>query len=332
MSKFAVIGDIHYGVKNWDVEFKLQVKDFFDSVIEKCLGNQIDQVIFLGDYFHDRTKIPVNEISPALTLYKSFESFFKKIYLITGNHDMGTNDSNDGRNSIAMFSSEITTVVPNMMDAGNIVLVSYITDEKILDVIRDGCVRPYLMGHFAHSNYYPECVKETLIADKDIARYRKVISGHLHTPSRHTYTGGEYINLGTPFPLTRADKQGRWCIFDDVTGEVTYIPYKSLIEFVTVEVGDVISEDKIRGNCVTILFSMTDNVKPYAQKIAEMKPLEIKYTSKVSASQVIKQSADTKKDEKISFMSILQQEVAGADIEKRDKEQVVKFLSKFTFV
>lgn len=92
----AVIGDVHIGASislgNFDVERKMESRlvdysNTLDYIIEYCKNNNIDSVIFAGDYFKSRR--------PTSLHRKIFDEKIKRLsnynietFLITGNHDI----------------------------------------------------------------------------------------------------------------------------------------------------------------------------------------------------------------------------------------------------
>ena len=53
--KFLIIGDVHFGNKNNDLDVLELQKQFFENVKEYVINNGIKEIIFVGDIFHNRT-------------------------------------------------------------------------------------------------------------------------------------------------------------------------------------------------------------------------------------------------------------------------------------
>ena len=104
MSKVLIFGDVHCYPHKRSSERLQHCIDALDWVFSTAIERQIENVIFLGDLFHDRQKIDL------LTYQKTYEVFEKylinmaretidggghsrrtppfKIYLLLGNHDL----------------------------------------------------------------------------------------------------------------------------------------------------------------------------------------------------------------------------------------------------
>lgn len=87
--RFLIFSDIHIHPHKKSVERLDDCIKTLDWVFLKAEENNIENIIFLGDLFHDRQKIDV------LTYQKTFEVFEKyllknkfSIYLLLGNHDL----------------------------------------------------------------------------------------------------------------------------------------------------------------------------------------------------------------------------------------------------
>lgn len=87
--KVLIFSDIHIHPHKKSIERLNDCIKTLDWVFKNAEENSIENIIFLGDLFHDRQKIDV------LTYQKTFEIFEKhlnknkfKVYLLLGNHDL----------------------------------------------------------------------------------------------------------------------------------------------------------------------------------------------------------------------------------------------------
>lgn len=94
--KILIFSDIHIHPHKKSVERLEDCIKTLDWVFECAKENEIENIIFLGDLFHDRQKIDV------LTYQKTFEILEKhllsnkiKLYLLLGNHDLWHNQKWD---------------------------------------------------------------------------------------------------------------------------------------------------------------------------------------------------------------------------------------------
>jgi len=89
MSKVLFWGDIHVHPHKRSSDRLQDCIDCLDWVFRTAVDREIEDIIFLGDLFHDRQKIDV------LTYQKTFEVFLKylrgnrlRVWLLLGNHDL----------------------------------------------------------------------------------------------------------------------------------------------------------------------------------------------------------------------------------------------------
>jgi DNA repair exonuclease SbcCD nuclease subunit len=94
--KVLIFSDIHIHPHKKSIERLEDCIKVLDWAFERAISNKIDNIIFLGDLFHDRQKIDV------LTYQKTFEVFEKyllnnkiNLFLLLGNHDLWHNQKWD---------------------------------------------------------------------------------------------------------------------------------------------------------------------------------------------------------------------------------------------
>ncbi len=96
MSKVLIWSDLHVHSHKKSTDRLSDCLEVLHWVFKTAIDRKIKHVFFLGDLFHDRTKIEI------LTLYRVFEVFEKyftktqfQLYLLLGNHDLWHRDSWD---------------------------------------------------------------------------------------------------------------------------------------------------------------------------------------------------------------------------------------------
>ena len=102
-SKIAFFTDLHLGVhQNSDkwLNIALNWSEWYKSQLDK---NNIDEIIFGGDFFHYRDEVNVKCLHTANKILDTFKDF--KITMITGNHDSYYKD-NSLVNSLSILNSK----------------------------------------------------------------------------------------------------------------------------------------------------------------------------------------------------------------------------------
>lgn len=102
VGKTLIFSDVHFGLKsNSSSRLKL-ISNVFSSISEIAEKNNISNIIFCGDFFHDRVSLNLNTMNIASRCLDSLNVKNRKIYLIVGNHDLYYKNSID-ITSLIMF-------------------------------------------------------------------------------------------------------------------------------------------------------------------------------------------------------------------------------------
>ena len=212
--RYAILGDIHFGVKGNDPTFLKHQLDYLESVIQYVKKNNIDGIIQLGDTFHNR--FTTNNFLMTEITHKFFDRLNQEqieSYFIVGNHDQVHKDDNT-HSPLYSFRSKYIHVItkPKIID-NKIGLIPY-SFEKLPKV-------KYLCGHFDIQGFKMNNSKlsEEGYKPSDFKDYI-VYSGHYHTPSN----SGNINYLGTPFQLdfnNFGDNLG-FLVLDTETGETFF--------------------------------------------------------------------------------------------------------------
>lgn len=182
--RVAIISDLHFGItsNNKIVEKKTcqWLKKSFFPFIKK---NNINNIIFAGDLFHNRKAINTES---GLNVVKYFIDLLPSniyTYIIPGNHDAFYND-NVSVNSpyLLMHDKKNIIVVDEIMTIGNLHMTLFPWGTKPGGDYINGC---YAVGHFdiigALMNNNITCQKG--LKTSDFSGYEHVFSGHYHMPS-----------------------------------------------------------------------------------------------------------------------------------------------------
>jgi DNA repair exonuclease SbcCD nuclease subunit len=237
MSKIAILGDCHFGVRGDNIAFHDYARKFYENVFFPYLNdNNIDIVIQTGDMFDRRKFINFN------TLHLVREYFFNKILdnqitLLTyvGNHDSyfrNTLKVNSLRLLAEPFVARIIEKPQSIIlpDGYVVDIIPWVCDEneqEIKDFIA-ASDSEICFGHFEIKGFEMDRGNVCLVGiDREsLDKYKMVITGHFH----HRSSDGHIFYVGSPMEFTWADygdKRG-FHVFDTDTYELEFIenPYK----------------------------------------------------------------------------------------------------------
>lgn len=266
--KSVICTDTHLGVYN-DSDVWLEiVLDFYKHIVKYCIENKINRLFHLGDFFDNRkslntkTQHYAHRIAKILSVAKDLH-----VYIIVGNHD-------------CYYKNQIH---PNTLELfnkySNISIIDEITKVDDILMVPWGSVpngtqgTDYCFGHFAfngfHMNDSYKCKKGL-----DVAKFndfKKVLSGHFHTPS----SNANVTYLGSPYGQTFHDAGGTRGYYTFEDGSLEFIEYNDAPKFMKIPAENDFNED-IEGNIVKIIFSKdygTNKNQDIIDEVLKFKPL-----------------------------------------------------------
>lgn len=246
MSKIAIIGDLHFGIKKADLSFLEYQKGYFENEFFPLLESMgIKTVIQTGDILDSRTHIDFL-IARFLNRYFFDQLQKRRIHFISvlGNHDCFYRQSTSVSGIVELtepFSNVEIVSDYQSREFGNckIDFIPWICNEN-LDAITESIQESNALmqyhlciGHFELLDFEMQkgvaCSKGTFDASY-LEKYDKVISGHFHTSSQR----GNIEYIGTPYQLTWNDvgDAKKIIIFDDETLEFQEVPTKTKRYFI----------------------------------------------------------------------------------------------------
>lgn len=213
--KVYLTSDSHFGVHSNDRDWlKTQLDyyyNFFIPNLEK--GDKI--LIHCGDVFDNRELLDVYILNSVYGLFSDLSTIFKEIYIVCGNHDTYTKDSNT-INSLFMFknSSNITVIDNDIyeikLDNKKLAFLPWSTSleqeiERLNRIDKADAV-------FCHTAVNGAVYRgKTYIEHSNDAhnfterRFKQVYTGHIHTTQRV----GNINFIGSPYELTRNDRYNK---------------------------------------------------------------------------------------------------------------------------
>lgn len=238
--KIALITDTHWGVRNDNIAFMDNTKEFLDKIFFPYIDeNNIHTVIHLGDLVDRRKYININT---AKRLREDFLFPMSKreldVHFIIGNHDTyfkNTNDTNALREIVVggrypTFKIYSNHPVEVNFDNVPILFVPWICDENREQSIQriKSSSASILAGHLEIQGF--EMYRGSIVSHGDdrslFDRFDMVLSGHYH----HRSSDGTVFYLGSHAEFTWSDYDDPrgFHILDTETRELTFIenPYK----------------------------------------------------------------------------------------------------------
>jgi len=248
--KYILLADTHLGIFKSSEKYHEVTYNLFKEIFNVCSEKNINNVLMLGDFFHERKATNTKTLNIAHRIADLFEQSNILMYIIIGNHDIYFKDSLVPTTLEIFKEYNQIQVVDKITEIDNIVLCPW-------GLMPIGSSAEYCMGHFEingfkmNSNYICDNGQEP----NSFQDFKKTFSGHFHTPS----SKGNITYLGSAFPQTFHDLGNRhgYYIFDN--GELDFIEYTNSPKFVQFKTSEPISHDNattnLTGNIIKLIFT-----------------------------------------------------------------------------
>lgn len=211
--KAALFTDIHFGAGG-DSETHNQdclryVKWFYDQVE----ANQCDAVLFLGDWFHNQTKIRKDTNSYSNQALEILNALGIPVYMLVGNHDMYFKTSREHHSLLHVDRFNNIHLVEDFVVKDGVLMTPYlVTDEHV--IIPNHEEVKYIFGHFSLPGFL---ANETFVMpDKgglnaeSFMACEAVYTGHFHKrQSKMSKLGIPVTYIGNCFPHNFNDVHDR---------------------------------------------------------------------------------------------------------------------------
>jgi len=208
MSKYYLITDQHFGVRNDSQIFVEYYNNFYSNVVIPFIHKfKIERVICLGDTFDKRKSVNFNSLEAAKNMwFDPLEKMGVSLTMLVGNHDIYyKNTLRINSPSLLLGEYGNISIMDNpgefFLDSLPILGVPWICDEnrsRVYELLEQSTA-PICMGHFEFNGFeaHPGHVMDHGISTEPFQKFNKVISGHYHSKSNK----GNVYYLGNPYEL-----------------------------------------------------------------------------------------------------------------------------------
>ena len=227
-SKVCIISDLHLGVHSNSAQWHETAINWAKWLTKELDSKKIKDIIFCGDWHHNRSEISVNTLQTSADILKILDKYNK--IMVLGNHDIYYKHRIDV-NSLSIFK-----------DRKNITIVDSVDSVKLFDKTITFCPwntdlvnipkSDIIFGHFEiktfKMNSYKVC-EEGLSVNDLLDRSSLVISGHFHQRHEKEFSKGKILYVGNPFQMDfgDADNTKGYYILD--IDDLTYNFYENTV-------------------------------------------------------------------------------------------------------
>jgi DNA repair exonuclease SbcCD nuclease subunit len=204
-NKVASFSDIHFG-EDGDSKYHNELCiSYIKWFIDQCKENDVDLIIFMGDWHHARSKVGSETLKYSYKGTKLLNECGIPVLFLIGNHDLFYRENRSVHSLPWLYEMDNITVIddPTVMD--DVLLVPWLVESDDLKQIANVKVK-YAFGHFELPGFlmnekyaFPD--KEGILKSEDMDHLEYVFSGHFHARQKRTMKSGCEIHyIGNPFP------------------------------------------------------------------------------------------------------------------------------------
>lgn len=203
-SKIGIISDLHLGVHcNSSQWHKISI-EWAKWQKSEFLKHGIKDVVFCGDWHHNRSEISVSTLQISADILDTFSEF--NLFIILGNHDIFYKHRIDV-NSLSVFRGR-----KNIHIIDSLKTINYLSKNIALcpwnTPVSQIPKSDVIFGHFEietfKMNTFRVCDEGMKIKDL-LEKSSLIISGHFHNRHEKTFGAGSILYVGNPFQMDFSD-------------------------------------------------------------------------------------------------------------------------------
>jgi DNA repair exonuclease SbcCD nuclease subunit len=282
--KVSIISDFHLGIrKNSDVMLESQLR-FFNKQFFPCLRkNNIKEIIVLGDVFDSRIALNTKIINEAYNLFNNDFQF----NILIGNHDTYFNNSIETNSLVFLKKFNNVKVIDKIQPLymfDKMLFVPWIIDnDKFIKDLQEYKDVKLCFGHFDVNGFsMGGKISDSLLMPEVFNQFKKVFSGHFHTPQTKMFGTTEFIYCGSPYQTDWGEVGQRkgFYVLDTDSLEYEFIENTESAKHIKVTYGESFSPSDITNNFIKVFVkeSETENEKlfdEFIKTITDLNPASI---------------------------------------------------------
>lgn len=289
---YAIFSDLHLGIHQNSPTWHKIAHDWADWFISELKSKKINKILFLGDYFHNRSDISVNTLHSASDLTNKFKDF--EIKMLVGNHCSFYKDKADVH-SLSIFKGYPNIEIvdkPKMFHFGDKDVFFAPWGVELKDIPQ--C--DVLMGHFEIETFKfnPHRFCEKGLSPSELCKKANLIfSGHFHLRSEREYKDSKIIYVGNPFEMYFDDTEvskGYYVLnldtLEHTFNENTVSPKHKCIKLSEYDS----SKQEVKNNIVRIVVDKNlenDELEKYTSNIQSMSPINLTFDHTVKFNPIV---------------------------------------------
>jgi len=211
--KILIFTDLHYQLKNMDV-----AKSCLEQVVKLAHKENINDVLFLGDFFNDKAIIRSEVLRESFHFIKNSGLRWT---MLVGNHDLETTIGDGIEHSLELFKEldnvkiidKFEELTKYFKSTRNIYAFPYYKNVNLLknDLKKVHDTQSIIFMHQGIDgfNYSTGISNQSELKPEDLKLFHLVISGHIHTHQRQD----NMIYIGSPFTHSFGESFDEKCVY-----------------------------------------------------------------------------------------------------------------------
>lgn len=339
MSRILIFSDAHIHKHKKSMERLQHCLDALEWVLHTAQKENINDIVFCGDLFHDREKIDVYTYFKTFELFEKYLQGDRKLWLLIGNHDM-----------YHASKHEVTSVKP-LGSIKNVTVVDRVCTLQIAD--HDLSFLPYthnpiedltklqnkskfkiLFGHCAvdgaiWNTIYNTVAEVAIENDNEMIKvgpeifddWDQVFLGHYHAEQRLTDTV-EYVGSPLEMNFGEAFQKKHIIIYDLKTHKKTYVENTFSPKHVICD-QEELGQHKLGNNFVRVAVNDASDVLELKNELKNNGAATVQFTikdRKAEDSKIIENAKLVMKDEKQMLLKYAE----SIDLTGKDKDYLLE--------
>ena len=251
LKKAGIFTDIHLGRKNASEIHNSDCFEFIQWFVQKCKDNNVDHIIFCGDWFEHRDSISGKTLDWSHKCIKYIEDNLNlPFFFIIGNHDLVYRNTRNAFNTKIFEPFQNMVIVDDNFStniAGKTCLFCpYLFPGEYSDQIKNINSHEIIYGHFEFKGFV--VTGETKVLDhgpehEDFKKPKRIFTGHFHKRQNK----GNVYYLGNTFPMDYSDandKNRGMAVYDYQNDALDFIDWENAPIYVRCDFSDLIDKPK----------------------------------------------------------------------------------------
>lgn len=336
-SRVAIFSDLHLGVHGNSNQWHEIALNWCRWFVEDLKRNNIKDVIFCGDWHHNRSEISVDTLTVSAEIFELLSEF--NLTVITGNHDMYFKHRTDVHSLNIVKGKENVNVIdkPFVLERFDKTL-AFLPWGFSLNDVPNGDI---LFGHLEIESFKMNSMKdcdEGMKASELLRKFNLIISGHFHTRHERNFGAGTILYTGNPFEMDFGDcgNDKGYYILDIETNELQFIQNNISPRYKKITLSDMVSIGTI-DNSIKSIFNnnfvklkidkniSSDDMDILRGKLSQLKPTsfiveyDFDYNKLITKDTWLTQSLD----DSINIPTAIEEFINLLDIE--DKKSILDY-------